>query len=268
MRDDLEGWVGHPLRAVGAYGAYEVDVARAEALLLWRRLCSSADGHVPVFVEHDASRWSCPPSAAQLTATLQEAQRVFDELLQRDERMRQPQPVGPGPALTNYMLASPGPKASWAGLRAALEANRELRVPDDPLDRYDEAEVEAEEAEDDEPTCLGEEEERDIRLWVVPASTGWSLPAVFNFGGFNACPPSPKHAAVLQRWAQRYGARLLGIGHDWLEAEVERPPTSAREALQLALEHHHYCTGDGQELPVEELASELLGARHWFFWWD
>lgn len=128
--------------------------------------------------------------------------------------------------------------------------------------------VEADDPDDDEPSCLAEDSGGDVRLWLVPAQAGWSLPAVFDFGGVKACSASRTHAAVFRIWAQRYGARILGIGHDWLEAEVERPPTSAREALRLALEHRRYCDGDGQEFPVEEVASGLLCSRHWFFWWD
>ncbi len=268
MSGTLLEWVGHPLRPTDAYGAYEVDVAPADALSLWQRLSRSATGHFPLLVQRDRSLFNSPPSAARLTGTLQDAQRTHDELLERYDRMKQPQPVGPGPAVTRYMLASPGPAASWAGLRAVLEAGRQLRVPDDILDRYDEADVEAEEPGDHEPWCLAEGADRDVRLWVVPARAAWSLPAVFDFGGFNACPQSQTHAAFFQRWENRYGARLLGIGHDWLEVEVERPPASAREALQLALEHRRYCSGDGQELPLEEVAGGLLTANRWFFWWD
>ncbi len=268
MTDSLRDWIGHPLRPVEAYGAYEVVVDDDDALALWRKLCGSASEYWPVFVDRDHSLTASPPSRDQLTATLQDAQRIFDDLLVRDERMGRPHPVGPGSVLTTYMLANHDREPSWAGLRGALQADRELRVPDSALDRYDEDDVEADEPDDDQPSWLDEDSGRDVRLWIVPARANWSLPAVFDFGGFNACPQSSSHVAHFRLWAQRYGARVLAIGGDWLEAEVERPPQSARAAPAPALEHRDYCSGDGQELPLEETASGLLTARHWFFWWD
>ncbi len=98
----------------------------------------------------------------------------------------------------------------------------------------------------------------------------WQLPAVARFGNWNDCPDAAEHAAFHRRWAEQYGAEIVGMSHDIIECTVKRPPRSRGAALALAWEQFWYCSdiveqGVGS---VSALAATLLESPYWYFWWD
>ncbi|MFN7956299.1 MAG: DUF4253 domain-containing protein [bacterium] len=106
-------------------------------------------------------------------------------------------------------------------------------------------------------------------LWVETPH-GWDVPAIVRFGGWNSCPPTHVHVAMLKRWHERFGACLVGLSRDRLEVEVARRPRGRGEALALAREQFLYC----DELVLTEhgslpaLAACLLASDVWSFRWD
>jgi hypothetical protein len=109
-----------------------------------------------------------------------------------------------------------------------------------------------------------------VHVALVPTPRHWEVPAYLRFGGFNACPSPDEHVAIWRRWHETYGAELVGISHDVVEALVSRPPTDREGAMQLAQEQYAYCDdivsqGCGS---ISELAARLLDRPTWYFWWD
>lgn len=101
-------------------------------------------------------------------------------------------------------------------------------------------------------------------------SEPWQIPACFNYGGWNDCPPAEVHCAIWKYWEEKYGAKIIGVSHDVIEAVVEKPPTNQQEAMQLAWQQYLYCF-DLVEQGVENvanLASAIINHQYWFFWWD
>ncbi|MFN7920782.1 MAG: DUF4253 domain-containing protein [Bryobacteraceae bacterium] len=109
-----------------------------------------------------------------------------------------------------------------------------------------------------------------VNLVEVPCAEGWQVPAHLPFGDWNACPPDEFHCAILRRWSERYGAELVGMSHDVIELYVPKPIDDKAAAKLVAQEMTAYCEdivtqGCGT---VRALAQEILGAKHWLFWWD
>jgi hypothetical protein len=106
---------------------------------------------------------------------------------------------------------------------------------------------------------------------LVPCAGCPEIPAVFGFGGWNACPPPEEHVAILKYWEERYDARLQALAPDTLEMEVARPPRTYPEALTLAKEQFSYTSDilyQGNHPTIGALAVALLGSGRWHFWWD
>ncbi|GHO50574.1 DUF4253 domain-containing protein [Ktedonospora formicarum] len=111
-----------------------------------------------------------------------------------------------------------------------------------------------------------------VQLALFPTINCWEVPAFLQFGDFNECPRASIHISVMKHWSQKYGLELVSMSHcDWF-AFVAHPPKNRAEALVLALEHIEYCPEfivDTQcQGNVEALASWLLHASYWPFWWD
>lgn len=98
----------------------------------------------------------------------------------------------------------------------------------------------------------------------------WEIPAYFQHGGWNDCPMPEVHCAVWKDWHEKYGAHIVGVSHDIIEAVVERPPMEPEEAMRLAWQQYLYCTDrvDQGAESVVNLAAELFLAGTWYFWWD
>lgn len=110
----------------------------------------------------------------------------------------------------------------------------------------------------------------DVYIALVPVTNSWMIPAFLKIGGWNDCPTAAEHTAIFKYWHEQYGIRVAGITADVIELEVERPPTTPEQALQLARQQFIYCPDivyQGTQ-SIAALASALLNARVWFFWWD
>lgn len=109
-----------------------------------------------------------------------------------------------------------------------------------------------------------------IYIAKIPTPHVWEIPAHLEAGGWNDCPDSAAHAAVLKYWHEKHGAEIYSLTADVLECVVSRPPTTREAALALAREQFLFCSDivhQGTE-SVELLAASLLNAEVWFFWWD
>lgn len=110
-----------------------------------------------------------------------------------------------------------------------------------------------------------------VFLALCPTNNCWEVPAFFRFGDFNECPQPSTHASVMRYWSEKYGMDLVMMSRcDWL-AFVAHPPQERADALVLALEHIEYCPefiAEKWEGNIEALASWLLHASYWSFWWD
>lgn len=98
----------------------------------------------------------------------------------------------------------------------------------------------------------------------------WQIPAQFHFGGWNECPSADIQCAIWRYWQAKYGAHIVAVSNDVIEAFVEKPPETEAEALALAWQQYFYC-GDIVDQGVEtvaRLAASLLENPVWFFWWD
>lgn len=110
-----------------------------------------------------------------------------------------------------------------------------------------------------------------LKLVLVPTTEPWQAIAWLHFGGWNACPEPEVHVAVHRYWHDVYGAELVCISRDVVEMRVARPVRDRADALKLAREQFHYSGGDlvyqgfGALRP---LATSLIDADAWYFWWD
>lgn len=98
----------------------------------------------------------------------------------------------------------------------------------------------------------------------------WEIPAHLYCGGWNECPEPEVQCAIWRHWEAKYGAKIVGVGTDVIEAHVTNPPKTREEAMELAWEQCLFCidiVDQGTET-VACLAAELLNRKIWFFWWD
>ncbi|MBN8245854.1 MAG: DUF4253 domain-containing protein [Verrucomicrobia bacterium] len=110
----------------------------------------------------------------------------------------------------------------------------------------------------------------EVCIARIPSSESWEAPCHVGMGGWNECPGPEVLAAFARRWHLRFGAEVVSTTHDVMEFSVATPPTTREEALGLAREQYLLCPdiveqGCGS---VAALASSLLGAGCWYFWWD
>lgn len=109
-------------------------------------------------------------------------------------------------------------------------------------------------------------------VWVakIPTAQPCEVPAFLKMGGWNACPSTEEHVAVWRYWQEKYGAEILCISGDVMEATVSRPPVEKEDCYALAREQFAFCDdlvtqGMGS---IDALASALRGSKGWYFWWD
>lgn len=104
----------------------------------------------------------------------------------------------------------------------------------------------------------------------VDAEFCWQIPAFFKYGGWNDCPNPEIHCAIWKYWEEQYGAKIVGLSGDVIEATVFNPPKSQQQAMELAWQQYTYCydiVAQGVET-VANLAATLLHHHNWYFWWD
>jgi hypothetical protein len=118
---------------------------------------------------------------------------------------------------------------------------------------------------------VGRWRERDrVDIALIPSDDWTTIPAHFNFGAWNACPPPEYHVSAMRSWRARYGAELVGLAHDTLNLRAARRPASRAEALLLAREQYTYCSDivDQGTGTLNALAASLMASDWWHFWWD
>jgi hypothetical protein len=81
--------------------------------------------------------------------------------------------------------------------------------------------------------------------------------------------------AVLRSWEDRFGARLLAVGHDEFKLLAERPPAGLPAARRLAAEIYALgadeftCAWHEQALTsIGDIAGSLTRSPAWGLWWD
>jgi len=115
---------------------------------------------------------------------------------------------------------------------------------------------------------------RELLILKCPTQNAWELPLFLPMGGFGDCPAPNEQAAVFRFWQEHYGATPVVAAWDVWELYVERPPMQLLEAERLAMQQFafdrdlvlqaHRNDGDS----IRALASHLLGAKAWYFWWQ
>lgn len=109
-------------------------------------------------------------------------------------------------------------------------------------------------------------------VWItsIPTANAFEIPAFLKYGGWNSCPSAEEHVAVWKYWQEKYGAEILCVTGDVVEATVKRPPSQKEDCYALAREQFAYCSdivtqGVGS---IDALAKTVQGAQYWYFWWD
>lgn len=104
----------------------------------------------------------------------------------------------------------------------------------------------------------------------IATDASWKIPAHFKYGGWNDCPQPELHCAIWQYWQEKYGAQIVGVSNDVIEAYIENPPTTKEEAIELAWEQYLYCydiVDQGMET-IANLGASIINHHAWYFWWD
>lgn len=228
-----------------------------DAADLWARLrgAHAQTGLVPLLLEHDddlpnawVGRWSFPEAAEVLDAVDPESalRSLWDDLQDdagADEDEPQGEPTGPWPG-----LARPGQDGEDPESLAEAFA-RHLQDGVDPHGRP-----------------------RRWRLGLVPAPDGAGALTLAGWDGpCNHTNDTELVSAVLRSWAERFGARVVGVGTDTLLVSVARPPRDLEHARALAVEHFAVCPDNvwqGVHDTFDEYARALVGSHSWLFWWD
>jgi hypothetical protein len=114
------------------------------------------------------------------------------------------------------------------------------------------------------------DEKEEVSCLKMAVDESWKIPAELKYGGWNECPYPEVHCALWRYWQEKYGAHIIGVSSDIIEAYVEKPPTTQEEAMALAQEQYLYCADivDQGTETVANLAAALLNSKLWFFWWD
>lgn len=110
----------------------------------------------------------------------------------------------------------------------------------------------------------------EVAIALLPTRDGWTAPAWLGFGGWNECPAPAEHVALMRRWNERWGAEVVSVRSDAIEACIAEAPHDVEVARALAEEHYAYAADivDQGTGSIERLAASLAGGRVWFFWWD
>jgi hypothetical protein len=107
-------------------------------------------------------------------------------------------------------------------------------------------------------------------LALVPAPRSADIPAAIGWTGMANHLSASDLSTVLRSWEDRFGARLVGLGHATAFVSVAARPTNLDEAHRLALEHYLTCPDNVEQslATFSEYASGLLEQSVWRFWWD
>jgi hypothetical protein len=120
------------------------------------------------------------------------------------------------------------------------------------------------------PGLKGDDFEPEVVIAIVPVAEPALVALHLGYGSWNDCPYPIVHAAMARRWSASNGAVPVVFARDVVEYRVTRPIATREQALAIALEQFAYSPDivlQGTET-IEKLASDLIGKKHWFFWWD
>ena len=107
-------------------------------------------------------------------------------------------------------------------------------------------------------------------LAEISCNEPWQVLAHYPFGNWNDVPPDQELTAVFRDWFERFGAVPALISSDIIDFRLDKPIEDPAVAAKLAIEMYILCpdaVDQGTET-TEALASSLLGANVWSFWWD
>ena len=108
------------------------------------------------------------------------------------------------------------------------------------------------------------------RIGLVAAGRPADVLAVIGWAGLlNRGESLLALTALLRLWEDRFGARLIQVGYADLQLLVERPPRTLEAARRIAAEQvvlADECLDALTDIP--HLATRLVNAPIWTFWWD
>ncbi|MEU1209461.1 DUF4253 domain-containing protein [Nocardia sp. NPDC005825] len=111
--------------------------------------------------------------------------------------------------------------------------------------------------------------ESDWLIGLVPATRGADAVTLFGWNGaVNYYDSSAVISSVLRSWEDRFGARVVGVGFDYLELSVSAPPRTHAHAVSLAIEHEALCPDNFADDTLGTYADTLINRSSWQFWWD
>ncbi|MFD6277348.1 DUF4253 domain-containing protein [Streptomyces sp. NPDC060209] len=108
-------------------------------------------------------------------------------------------------------------------------------------------------------------------LALVQVMRGADTPAALNWHGMMNRMTAQELSAVLRTWEDRFGLRVVGLGHGSLYVSVAAQPTDLAQARVLAAEHYLACPDifyDDPDLDWSTYQEDLMKRREWRFWWD
>jgi hypothetical protein len=110
---------------------------------------------------------------------------------------------------------------------------------------------------------------RRARIGLVPAARPADILPRIGWAGACNHRTALELAVVLRSWEDRFGARLLEVGHDDIRLLVRRPPQTLEAALRIAAEHFAFSDeAHGGLRGVPEIARAIVDNPFWDFWWD
>lgn len=252
---DEEGLpTGAPIELPGVDGeGYRIDVPGDDAVGLWESLRALVHetGYFPVIAGGMVELGNRPYDQAQIT--LDNARFAVDQ---------------DGTTAADVVAAAGDIDldAWWDDRQAHLEVpDGELAI-DGELPSYD---WPKDEFISDEDLVSGEPLDQ-VAVFLVPTATPWEVPAMLLWGGWNDVPDPTELVAVFEHWYEVYGAEPVAMTDAVVEMRVLRPPTDDDAAVRLAGEQFLVAPdivwqGTGE---LATLASAVLDAPVWFFWWD
>ncbi|MFI6520192.1 DUF4253 domain-containing protein [Spirillospora sp. NPDC050679] len=107
---------------------------------------------------------------------------------------------------------------------------------------------------------------------LVPAARGADALALMGWTGpCNHTNDTEEISVVVRSWEERFGARVVMVGHATLFLSVAAPPSTLDHARRIANEHFVFCSDNitqGEVADFGEYVETLVGRTHWSFWWD
>ncbi|WP_411084425.1 DUF4253 domain-containing protein [Streptomyces sp. cmx-18-6] len=125
--------------------------------------------------------------------------------------------------------------------------------------------------------CAGDEATAVVRdgrarcLALVQVARGADAPAALSWRGAAQHLTTYELSAVLRSWEDRFGLRVVGLGHGSLYVSVAARPTDPHQARILAAEHYLVCPDvfhEDPDLDWSTYEEDLMRLRAWRFWWD